>query len=121
MQVSNPGAGKRVSGDAPGRFVLRPDPRRYRRHAVSAAPLLAISIALVTIRLTDELGWLAAPAVLTLFGLPVALCWAYAWRHRRTVSLALAGRELTLTDWRGRTRTLRRPLAAMYCTIYSGG
>jgi hypothetical protein len=107
--------------DAPGRFLIRPDPRRYRRHALSAAPLLLIAVAAVAARLAGEFGALAAPAVVALVGPPAALFWAYARRHARTTSLALFPDGLRLTDWRGRVRTLHKPMAALYCTIYSGG
>jgi hypothetical protein len=109
-----------VSGDAP-RFVIRPDPRRYRRHALGAAPLLTVAVVFVGVRLAEELGPLAVPATLTLVGPPALLLWTYARRHARTVELALTERGLRLTDWRGRRRTLRHPVVALYCTIYSGG
>jgi len=107
--------------DAPGRFLIRPDPRRYRRHALSAAPLLLLAVAAVAARLAGEFGWLAAPAVVALVGPPAGGFWAYARRHDRTVSLVLSPDGLRLTDWRGRLRTLHRPTAVLYCTIYSGG
>jgi hypothetical protein len=119
-----------VSGDAPGRFVIRPDPRRHRRHALNAAPLVTVAIAAVTVRLAGEMGWLAGPTMATLVGPLGLICWAYVRRHRRTVSLALTDgepdddgqpRELALTDWRGRVHTLRKPSTVLYCTIYSGG
>ena len=110
-----------MNRDAPGRHELRPDPLRYRRHLLSAAPLLAIAVAAVTARLAGEFGWLAGPTVAALVAPPAALFWAYARRHTRTVVLVLDRDGLHLTDWRGRTRTLRKPVAVLYCTIYSGG
>src|SRR5688500_18384988 len=112
--------GERVS-DAPDRFLIRPDPRRYRRHALSAAPVLLIAVAAVAARLAGEFGALAAPTVVALVGPPAAGFWAYARRHDRTVSLALAPDGLRLTDWRGRLRTLHKPTTVRYCTVYSGG
>jgi hypothetical protein len=61
--------------DAPGRFLIRPDPRRYRRHALSAAPLLLLAVAAVAARLAGEFGALAVPAVAALVGPPAALSW----------------------------------------------
>jgi hypothetical protein len=107
--------------DAPGRYVIRPDPRRYRRHALSAAPPLLVAVVAVAARLAGEFGWLAAPAVVALVGPPAALFWAYARRHDRTVTMSLSAGGLELTDWRGRLRTLHKPIAVCYCTIYSGG
>lgn len=110
-----------MNGDARGRHTIRPDQRRFRRHALNAAPLLLVAAGAVTARLAEEFGALAAPAVVALFAPAAALFWMYARRHTRTTALVLADDGLELTDWRGRVRTLRKPLAVLYCTIYSGG
>jgi hypothetical protein len=107
--------------DAPGRFVIRPDPRHYLRAGRADAPLFLLATAAVAVRVASDLGWLAGPAVAALVGPPGLLFGAYAVRHSRTVRLAEAGGRLELTDWRGRRRTLREPAAVLYCTIYSGG
>lgn len=108
--------------DPHGRFVVRPDSRRYLRSVLGGAgPLLLIGLGTISFRLARELGWLAVPAVAALTGPPALLFGAYALRRTRTVSLTATGADLTLTDWLGRRQTLRRPGTAVYCTIYSGG
>jgi hypothetical protein len=83
--------------------------------------VLLIAVAAVAARLAGEFGALAGPAMVALVGPPAAGFWAYARRHDRTVTLALAPDGLRLTDWRGRLRTLHKPTAVRYCTVYSGG
>jgi hypothetical protein len=107
--------------DAPGRLVIRPDPRRYWRVARTGAPLVVLATVVVAVRVERELDWLVVPTVAALVGPPALVLAGYAVRHSRTVRLTAMDGLLDLTDWRGRRHTLRRPLAVLYCTMYSGG
>jgi hypothetical protein len=82
---------------------------------------VAVATVAVAVRLERELGGLAVPALAVLVGPPALLLTVYAVRHSRTVRLTVVDGRLELFDWRGRRRTLHRPLAVLYATIYAGG
>lgn len=107
--------------DAPGPFVVRPDPRRYLREAATAVPLILLAAVGVAVRLADDLGTHAAGAMAALLGPPLLLAAGYVARHVRTVRLTATGSGVELTDWRGRRWRVRRVASVVYCTIYSGG